>query len=100
MGRPKGSKNVAVVAIQHPTRCKACQSTGRTAYQNVVTEECRTTLGDGKSITHFTKQLTCCTNCGQWRHDVTYHNVPDGKDVVLPEDSGYLEQSNTPAVKP
>ena len=92
MSRPEGSKNVTSFAIQHPSRCKYCDSTRRSAYDNLTIEECKTQIYDEnlvpRDVTHKVYQNTRCLNCNAPRRDVTFHNMPDGSSPEITEDTG------------
>lgn len=77
MARTKGARNIDDIAIQHPSRCRACGSTEREPYSNRDEEECITTIGEGIPITHIIRQQTRCKTCGQARIDRTFENRPE-----------------------
>ena len=66
---------------EHPSRCKACQSTRRTAYEGRAEEACNTTLGNGLPVTHVVRARCRCLNCGGIRIDTIYHYNPEGGPV-------------------
>lgn len=68
-------------AYQHPTRCRKCQSTRRTAYESRSEEKCTTTLSDGLPVTHIVRSRCRCVDCGQQRIDTVFHNIPEGQTL-------------------
>jgi hypothetical protein len=72
---------VTAFTYEHPSRCNACQSTRRTAYEARTEEACQTTLGNGLPVTHVVRARCRCLNCGGIRIDTIYHYNPDGGPV-------------------
>lgn len=94
MSRPVGSKNIESFSLQHPSRCKHCDSTKRTKYENIRVTECETTLANGVGITHYADQQTRCGNCGSPRIDRTFWNLPKGDQPTIEPDNGTMEPFN------
>ena len=74
-GRPKGSENRDYdYVVAQPTRCRQCNSTERTDYENTTTTAASGIDAAGQPYTHVVHRRTKCTACGQWRIDKSFEN--------------------------
>jgi len=74
----------AVVTAKAPvvqvelSRCKACGSTERGGYYNVIEQQYAGVDMAGKAYTHIVRRYCPCAKCGQVRIDRTYENRTAG----------------------
>jgi len=72
-GRPKGSTNAEDIVDVEPSRCKKCDSSRRTKYENPVR---RDYSGTGLPYIAIIYRTCRCVDCGQARRDREFVYAP------------------------
>lgn len=78
-GRPAGSANVKATADAAASRCPACGSTNRNAYEGTPNVQEYSGESNGQPYTHIVRRRCQCADCGQYRIDRTFENIPARK---------------------